>query len=224
MSAKVLKKPLPKALTVANILNQSVKRIAFTGEWFQAFRQPQDKGVWLIHGGSGSGKSTFILQLAKELAHLEYHTFLNLCEEETDDTDFMDRVKMCQMSDVSEKFLARTYTHDELCEYLDRRQSPKVVIIDSATYFFKDFEQYMAFKKRFKTKIIIITAHARGVNPKEELEVRIMFDAKMKIFVNGYLALCKGRTIGPNGGRYIIWDEGYNNINGSPLTPKGGTI
>ena len=212
--ATTKQKPLPKALTVANILNQTVSRIPFEGDWYQAFRQPQDKGVWLAWGGSGSGKSTFILQLAKALAKCNYNTFLNLCEEETDDTDFMDRVEMCQMSDVSDKFLARSYNHHELCEYLDRRNSPKVVIIDSATYFFDNFEQYMAFKRKYRNKIIIITAHARGVNPKEELETRIMYDAKMKIYINGYLALCKGRTIGPNGGRFIIWHEGYKNLLG----------
>jgi hypothetical protein len=41
-----------------------------------------------------------------------------------------------------------------------------------------------------------------------------MFDAKMKIFVNGYLALCRGRTIGPNGGKFIIWEEGYRRLHG----------
>ena len=76
------------------------------------------------------------------------------------------------------------------------------------------FEQYKQFKKMFKDKIIIITGHANGKNPKHSLEDSIMFDAKMKIFVNGYLALCRGRTIGPNGGRFIIWEDGYRRLNG----------
>ena len=99
----------------------------------------------------------------------------------------------------------------------------KEIIIDSATYFFETFEQYKAFKAMFKNKIIIITGHARGMNPKFEIEDRIMYDAKMKIFIQGYLALCKGRTIGPNGGRYIIWQNGYDNLHGSSVTPNGGT-
>ena len=44
-----------------------------------------------------------------------------------------------------------------------------------------------------------------------------MYDAKMKIFVSGYLATCKGRTIGPNGGRFIIWEDGYKKIQGASL-------
>ena len=208
------KSTLPKALTVANIINQKVQRLAFTGKWYEAFRQPQDKGVWLVWGGSGSGKSTFILMLCKALGLLGVKVFLNILEEETDDTDFIDRINLHEMSEIHDYFLARSYNYNELVTYLKRKNSAKVVVIDSATYFFENFEQYKAFKSMFKDKIIIITAHANGKNPKHALEDAIMFDAKMKIFVNGYLALCKGRTIGPNGGRFIIWEAGYNKLNG----------
>ncbi|ENA1803049.1 ATP-binding protein, partial [Flavobacterium psychrophilum] len=182
---------------------------------YDAFKQPQDKGVWFVWGGSGSGKSTFVMMLCKEMALLKHKVFFNLLEEETDDTDFIERVDMLEMNDVEDCFLAKTYNYDEMIIYLKRKNSAKVVVIDSATYFFESFEQYQNFKKMFRDKIIIITGHARGNNPKFELEDRIKFDAKMKIFVNGYLALCKGRTIGPNGGRFIIWQEGYDKANGS---------
>lgn len=212
------KKEKPKALlrvlTVANIINQNVKRIQFTGKWFDAFKQPQDKGVWFIWGTSGSGKSTFILMLCKILALLEYKVFLNLLEEETDDTDFIDRIALLDMNEVQNSFWVRTYDYKDLCAYLKKNSKIKVVVIDSATYFFENFEQYKAFKKMFKDRIIIITGHAQGKNPKSALEDSIMYDAKMKIFVNGYLALCKGRTIGPNGGEFIIWEQGYNRLNG----------
>jgi uridine kinase len=207
-------KALLKALTVANIISQAVQRIKFTGQWFKAFKEPQDKGVWFIWGGSGSGKSTFILMLCKILATLGFKVFLNLMEEETDDTDFIDRINLLEMNEVEDNFLARSYEYNDLVIYLKRKNSAKVVVIDSATYFFESFEQYKEFKKMFKDKIIIITGHANGKNPKYSLEDSIMFDAKMKIFVNGYLALCRGRTIGPNGGRFIIWEDGYKRLNG----------
>ena len=118
------------------------------------------------------------------------------------------------MNEVENNFLARSYDYHDMVIYLKRKQSAKVVVIDSATYFFESFDQYKDFKKMFKDKIIIITGHANGKNPRSKLEEDIMYDAKMKIFVNGYLALCKGRTIGPNGGRFIIWKDGYNKLNG----------
>ena len=208
-------KSLLKALTVANIIGQVVQRIQFTGKWFEAFKQPQDKGVWFIWGGSASGKSTFVMMLCKTLALLGFKVFLNLCEEEVDDTDFIDRVNILEMQEVATNFLARTYDYNDMVAYLKRKNSPKVVVIDSATYFFESFEQFRQFKKMFKDKIIIITGHANGKNPKTNLEDNIMFDAKMKIFVNGYLAICKGRTIGPNGGQFVIWKAGYDKFHGN---------
>ena len=212
------KKSLPKVLTVANIMNQNVSRVNFSGKWYEAFKQPQDRGVWFIWGTSGSGKSTFVLMICKALAELGYKAFLNLLEEETDDTDFIDRVAMLNMNEVADSFWARTYNHDELVVYLKKNTRIKVVVIDSATYFFESLEQYKRFKRMFKDRIIIITGHANGKNPKSAIEDSIMYDAKMKIFTNGYLASCKGRTIGPNGGKFIIYEEGYNNINGENQT------
>lgn len=204
---------LKKVLTVANIQNQNITRIPFKGEWYQAFGNPQNKGVWFVWGGSGSGKSTFLMMLAKELAKTE-SAYYNLLEEETDDSDFVDRTELCQMNEVADSFHVQRYSFDELIAYLDKRGSPKVVVIDSITYFTKDFSQYMYLKKNYPDKIFIISGHADGKNPRSKIEEDIMYDAKMKIHVSGYLATCKGRTIGPNGGQFIIWKKGYEKLQG----------
>jgi hypothetical protein len=154
------------------------------------------------------------MMLCKALAKLGFNVFYNLLEEETDDTDFIDRISMLEMNEVEDKFWTRSYNYNELVTYLKKNAKINVIVIDSATYFFENFDQYKEFKRMFKNKIVIITGHAQGKNPKSALEDSISFDAKMKIYVNGYLALCKGRTIGPNGGRFIIWKEGYDRLNG----------
>lgn len=204
---------LKKALNVANILNQKIERVQFQGEMYEAFKSPQNKGVWFVWGASASGKSTFLLQLAKEFAKTS-NTFYNLLEEETDDSDFIERNEIVGTSDVKENFLASSYDYEQMCAYLDKRGSPDVVFIDSGIYFFKSFEQYLEFKRKYRRKIIVISGHAQGNNPRSELEKSIMFDAKQKVFVTGYLAACKGRTIGPNGGFYTIWKEGYEKLRG----------
>lgn len=206
---------LKKALTVANIISQTIIRVLFIGAFFQAFRHPQNKGVWFVWGGSGSGKSYFLMQLAKEFARAGLKVFYNLLEEELDDSDFIERTENVGMSDVQDRYSAATYNFEALNEFLDKRNSPDVVFIDSGIYFFKSFEQYLEFKRKYKNKIIVISGHAQGSNPRSEIEKSFMFDAKQKIFCTGYLASCKGRTIGPNGGLYIIWQEGYEKLRGT---------
>lgn len=214
MQEKKKKKPkLKRVLTVANITNQNVERIPFEGEFLEAFGQPQNRGVWFVYGTSGSGKSTLIMQMAKEFAK-HYKTLYNILEEETDDSDFIDRVALVKMQDVADNFHAQQYDLEELNEYLERRNSDKVVIIDSATYFFKNWSEYLEFKRKWATKkIIIIIGHAEGKNPRSELEKSIKYNAKMKIYVSGYLAINQGRTFGTKS-RLITWQKGYDDLNG----------
>ena len=210
---------MKKALTVANIQNQVVNKIFFEGIWKAAFGNPQNRGLWFIWGGSGSGKSTFLMMLAKELA-CKYKVVYNLLEEETDDSDYIERTDLIGMQEVKKNFLTTSYNLEDLDTYLSARNSPKVVIIDSLPYLTKSFDHWMSFKKKWATKkILIVSGHAKGKSPSTEMQERVMFDAKMKIFITGYLAICKGRTIGHNGGTLIVWNEGYEKLRGS-TNPK----
>lgn len=209
------KEKLKRVLTVANVKSQNIERIPFKGEFLEAFGNPQNRGVWFLYGGSGSGKSTKAMMLARELSKT-YKTLYDLLEEEIDDADFIERMDMLKMQDVKDKFFVQQYSLKELDRYLEKRNSAHVVIIDSAPYIFKTWDEYYQFKKKWAAKkIIIIVGHAEGKNPRTELQKSIKYDAKMKIFASGYLAVCQGRTIGPNGGNFIIWEEGYNKLRGA---------
>ena len=213
-----LKIKLKKVLTVANVQAQKVVRIEFTGTWFAAFKKPQDRGLWFVWGGSGSGKSTFLMMLAKAFALLGFKVLYNLLEEEVDDSDYIDRTEMCGMNEVAGMFDTASYNFEELDYYLNKRTTKaRVIVIDSATYLTRDFEKVKALVKKYKEKIFIFSGHAEGKNPRTEFEKSIKYHSKMKIFVSGYLAMCKGRTIGANGGRFMIWREGYDKINGTSL-------
>ena len=204
---------MKRVLTIANLNTIKVNRLQLTDTFHQAFGAPQDRGVWFVWGGSASGKSSFLMQLAYEFAR-KYKVLYNLLEEEPDDAEYIDRTKLFNMHEVARHFHTAQFNYDELVSYLKKRNAPKVVFIDSITYFGIDFDKYIQLKKRFKKKLFVIVGHATGKRPRTKLEEDIMFDAKMKIFVEGYAAYCKGRTIGPNGGIYIIWREGFARIQG----------
>lgn len=213
MQEKKRKPKLKRVLTVANLTNQKVERLSFEGEFYEAFGNPQNRGVWFMYGTSGSGKSTMVMMLAKELAKFD-KTFYDLLEEETDDTDFIDRAELLQMQDVEKNFHVQQFNLQELDEYLEKHPSTKNVIIDSAPYIFRTWDEYYAFKKKWATKkLIVIVGHAEGKNPRTELQKSIKYDAKMKIYVTGYLAINQGRTFGPKR-ELIIWEKGYNDLRG----------
>jgi adenosyl cobinamide kinase/adenosyl cobinamide phosphate guanylyltransferase len=208
------KKPkLKRLLTVANVRNAKTNKLALTDAFYQFLGTPQDRGFWFLYGTSGSGKSSLAMLIAKELAR-KYKTVYNLHEERFDDTDFQDRQERLMMQDVEDNYFVQEYDLDESNRYLAKRNSAHVMIIDSTKYVFKNFLEFLEFKRRWeKKKLIIIIGHAEGTNPRNELQKQIRDDCKMKIFTSGYLGVNQGRTFGPKN-TFIIWQEGYNNLNG----------
>lgn len=216
MSKTLKELGLKKPLSTTHIQSQSITRIPFTGAFLDAFGRPQNRGAWFIWGTSGSGKSTFVMQLAYELGKT-YRVLYNLLEEETDDADYIERTEFVGVQDLGDKFQTTSYSLEELDAYLEsqERNKKEVIVVDSLPYMTKKYDEYYRFKKKWATKVILIfVGHAKGKDPKTEMQIDVMYDAKMKIFVSGYLAVCKGRTIGKNGGLFVIWDEGYKKVHG----------
>lgn len=209
---------LKQALTYDNIKNVKRYYIPFTGEFQEVFSRPQDKGVWLIWGPSGSGKSSFVMQLVAEFGK-HYKVLYNTLEEDPEDDDFFERMERCGIETLKSNFHAVQENYEELMQRLSKKQSAKVVVIDSATYFFKGrnaFNDYITMvRKQFPKKIFIITAHARGNNPEDQLEFDIMHDANMKVRVDAFGAYNKGRKFGRKN-PYIIWEEQYEKLHGEP--------
>jgi len=209
---------LKQALTYDNIKKARRVYIPFDGEFQEVFSNPQDKGIWLIWGNSGSGKSSFVMQLVSELTKF-YKVLYNSREEDPKDDDFYNRMEMFDIGQRKNKFQAVDDDYQSLMERLKQKASAKVVIIDSATYFFKGetgkpFEEYKKMRDTYPDKIFIITAHGGGSKPRSELEVSIMFDANMKVLVDAYAAFNKGRKYGRKN-PYIIWGQKYTELMGS---------
>ena len=208
---------LKRALTYDDIKITKRQYIPFTGEFQEVFSRPQDKGVWLIWGASGSGKSSFVMQLVAELAKY-YKVLYNSLEEEPDDDDFFERMERCDIERLKQNFHAVSENYDDLIRRLEKKQSAKVVVIDSATYFFRGRTAFVDYinlvRKKFPKKIFIITAHARGNNPEDQLEFDIMHDANMKVRTDAYGAYNKGRKYGRKN-PFIIWEEKYEELQGT---------
>jgi hypothetical protein len=52
-------------------------------------------------------------------------------------------------------------------------------------------------------------------HPVGKTALKVMYDASLKIWVEGYKAFSKGRYIGSNGGEYVIWEDGAANYWGN---------
>lgn len=196
---------MKKALSTTDLLAKKFKLFSFTGAMNEAFSCPERSGTWFIWGNSGNGKTHFLLQLMKELCQFDKVLFNSL--EEGDAHTLQKAWVQNNMQDCGRKIQIINDSITELQERLDKRQSPRIIVIDSYQYTDLNFADYLKMKKKYPSKLFIFTSQADGKNPSTRPAVKVMYDSSLKIWVEGYKAFSKGRYIGTKG-HYTIWEEG----------------
>ena len=193
-----------RALSVNDLLNKKYDLMAFEGEWRDAFAQPERCGVWFIWGNSGNGKTSFLLQLMKYLTGFGRVLFNSL--EEADSHTLQSGMFREGMRGVKGLNIVRENAA-EFSERLCKKRSADIVVIDSFQHFGLNYRQYISFKEANAGRLIIFTSHANGKNPAGRSATSVMYDATMKIWVEGYRAYSKGRYIGAKE-FYTVWEDG----------------
>lgn len=194
-----------QALSVSQLLAQKRNTLDLGEAMRQAFGEPEDKGVWLIWGNSGNGKTTFALQLAKELSRNGKVLYNSL--EEGSSLSLMNAAARVGLADVGNKVQFVCEDIPTLTARLKKRRSPKIVLIDSYQYAQLKYADYLSFKRALPNHLLVFVSHADGSKPAGRSAVSVMYDAMLKIWVEGYRAFSKGRFIGELG-EVDIWPEG----------------
>nr|DAJ35630.1 MAG TPA: putative ATP-dependent serine protease [Caudoviricetes sp.] len=197
---------MERAYSPSEILRKKIPSIPFEGVWRDAFGEPGRTGVWIIWGESANGKSSFAMQLARELTKHGKVAYNSL--EESLSLSFQNNMRRCRMEEARGRFLVLDREPIEaLTERLKRQRSPDFVIIDSLQYTGMNYKEYKKLKEQFPNKLFVFVSHADGEKPKGATAVSVQYDADMKILVQGYRAICKGRFIPEAGKHYSIWAE-----------------
>jgi hypothetical protein len=197
---------MARAYSVREVVKMKKNKIPFTGVWQDAFANPESKGVWFIWGQSGNGKTSFMMQLCKELCkhgRVIYDSF-----EQGTSLSMQETLVRHGMMEVNKRFsLLDREPIDELSERLAKPKSADFVVIDSFQYTGMSLARYREFAGRHRNKLLIFVSHADGNRPGGRTAEKVAYDADQKIFVEGFKAIAKGRFVGPVG-EYTIWEDG----------------
>lgn len=186
----------------------------FTGEWLTSFGEPEKNFSALIYGESGNGKTDFCVKLAKYLA--QFAKVLYFSAEEGISTTIQEAFDRNGMHEVSGRvILAEKANVEELIDYLKRRNSPQVVVLDSLDYMRLTTEQYKLLRATFPRKTFIIVSWSAGDRPKSQAGKDIEYMSDVKIRVKHYLAHPRSRYGG--NAPFVIWDEKARKLNPPPL-------
>ena len=80
------------------------------------------------------------------------------------------------------------------------------MIIDSIQYLGLTYRNYLFLKAQFPNKLFVLISHAAGNQPAGRAAASILYDADIKIWVEGGKALTRGRFFGP-AREAVIWPE-----------------
>ena len=197
---------MARAYSVREVLSKKNPSLPFEGVWAKSFGKPSRTGVWIIWGESANGKSSFAMQLAKELTKYGKVAYNSL--EESLSLSFQQNMQRCRMEEAGGRFLVLDREPiAELGIRLKKQRSPAFIIIDSLQYSGLNYKDYKRFKEQNPSKLFIFISHADGDKPKGATAMSIQYDADMKIMVRGYRAICKGRFIPEAGNHYTIWAD-----------------
>lgn len=188
---------MKRALSVRNILDKKYETFPFEGLWRDAFGCPETVGVWFVWGNSGNGKSSFVMQLCKELCRFGQVIYDSL--EEGASLTMQQSLRRHGLSDVGGKMLVVQEGMEELKARLRKRHAPDIIAVDSFQYTGMTYRDYIRLKEAFPTKLFIFISHASGNNPRGDAAKGVMYDATLKVWVEGGKAFSKGRFIGSTG-------------------------
>lgn len=180
-------------------------------KWSKPFGEPADNASWFISGASASGKSSFVMQLGKELC--KYGLVLYLSYEEGVNQSFQRRMGYLKMDEVQGRFRVVTEdSYEELLARLRKPKSPKFVIVDSFQVSGWTYAQALELIRRFPRKCFIFISQEKKSSPMGSDAIRLRYICDMKVRVMGYKAYCQGRAIGEAGSYYVVWKEGLMQI------------
>jgi molybdopterin-guanine dinucleotide biosynthesis protein len=196
-----------KAFSPSEVLKMKKETIPFTGAWQDAFGNPEWTGTWIVWGNSGDGKTSFIMQLCKELSRwrkVGYDSLEQRASKTMQDTIREYNMQQCPRGRFQ---LIPGENIAQLNERLLKPKAPDVVVIDSYQYTQMSYKEYVAFKEKHPDKLIIFASHADGTQPDGRAAKKVRYDAELKIRVEGFRAISLGRTIGDKG-YYTVYEQG----------------
>lgn len=116
-----------RAYSPRDIAAKTYVTIPWGEKWSKVFGYPSITETWFVSGSSASGKSSFVMQLAKELC--SYGGVLYLSYEEGVSKSFQDRINRYKMNEVQGKF--RVATDDTLDDLIARLKNARVPSLSS---------------------------------------------------------------------------------------------
>ncbi len=212
-----------KTLNVKQIVQQVFQEVeGMPKEMVDCLGNIEDTFTCIIYGESGHGKTNMTVQVLKALKSLG--SMLYISWEEGHGRSIQDLVLRHNLDqELPQLSFSDGETIDELMVTLGKKQSAKVVVLDTWQYSQYTFKDYMRLKEAFvmgktagRRKVIIIISHVKGKEPHGTAAIQVKRDCNIKIHVDHYVGFIVSRFSGSIK-NYLIYEAGAKKYYGKDL-------
>ena len=177
----------------------------------------------VVYGDSGNGKTEFVMQTVKVLCPC-YRKIAWMSYEQGHEADFTEACDRNNMVEVSGKFLGvdpfknlkdGVSLLDDLFVFLDKRNSPDAVVMDSLDDTEFNKKEYTQLVKRYegkKTFIFLVKSSKTGAIQKSVCQ-HARFHCQLAIWVSNYIAHPTNKNRFGAYKPYVVYEEKARELN-----------
>lgn len=218
-----------KRLNVKQMVQKKYTLIDGLNEDMQALLgQLEDSFTAIIYGGSGHGKTNFLVKLMKELKTVG--DMLYVSYEEAHGKTIQDLILRHKLDEELPNLkFSDGETIGELTSMLRKKRSPKLIVLDSWQFSGLTLDDYKLLKKEFvfgksvgKRKIFLIISHVNGKMPDGKTAIDIKKDCNIKIRVEGFVAFVDTSRYGNTKQTMVVYEERAQQYWGKKYTKLTG--
>jgi hypothetical protein len=190
---------IPRAYTYEDLARKKYKTIDLSPQWTDHLGKVERSGSLLIYGDSGQGKTTYALQLMKELCQKEKVLYNSL--EECGSLSLIENLDRYGLKQYRKRYTVQKEYVDKMMLRLDRPQQPKIVFIDSIQECFdgKPASLYNKLIEAFPNTLFIgISQTDSKGNPKGAVANKFYWLSQNRIYVKDFRAYIEKTRTGAN--------------------------
>lgn len=201
-----------RAISNKNVLTAKFEVADFDGAFLASFGRPELRGAWIIYGGSGCGKTTFVMQVCKYLTRFRRVAYNSL--EQGLSLSLQKAWERVGMEEVGNRIiLLNKESLKDLRVRLTKKQSPDVIVVDSVQYWHGlKWSDFTNLKDDYPDKLFIFVSHEKRGLPDGIVAEKIRYDSEIKMRVEGYKVFVTTRyevaERGEGGADFVIWEQG----------------
>ena len=190
---------IPRAYTYEDLARKKYKTLPLSEPWHTHLGEIERAGSILIYGDSGHGKTTYALQLMKELCKYEKVLYNSL--EECGSKSLLDNLDRYGLKQYRNRYTVQKERIEELIQRLNRPQQPKIVFIDSVQECFREKKAniYNQLIEQFPTTLFIgISQVDRKGNPKGAIADKFYWLSQDRVYIQNFEAYINKTRTGGN--------------------------